>query len=691
MSQFQFPRIHFFGQSIIDPATGNNNYHFPLVTYEPVTATAVLPPRIYLDDDPIIGKDHELNAVAPSLLKDQNGSTYIEIEPINTPDLFKSWSITPLGDHAADGAYHKLYEGILSKNEGSPLKGKCPGHWNYYGTMNFSFEKVYVNSIQVLVNGEVITYSQETQAPLEIAGLLGAELSFNDQTGRNSAVMIDVSPTFSIYTQVFCDRVLLKNGNEVILSGQPVKASIRQINPQRIINDASITGASGTFYTTISLSQLQDGRDSPIIKFFENNGVSPERLMGVFIRYDLFEVSELQAPDYQNHGPSSNPAKSTVLGCISPWYKGEMTTAPPGRLLIPNSGFLEKKELGSVVSYFDPQNKLLSFDFVGSFPEIKNEFDSTYEIYNLGTVEVCLATGSDKKESKIGSFVVGSPGIDRAGYITSGGLIDISLRGAPQAEQSLLEGGELKLYLSTDQETNSVHKRILLSKENTFRIITDQIGLYCDENDPPKDGYLSNGTRKEQCIIRVFKNGRPLKGKIQVTVFELALKPFACGERLSILDHLNQLSDGQKFVPNTSKAGHKFYAFYPNEAGILPTDIKHYMLITGAFVNMRILPFFDYKKYLAEEQEPESRALDFDLILQELLVHYDLIYPSSGIITPFEAGHFRKICEYAKKIMSLDNWHRYLFMPSSRDLPKSKRDLLFKWLENEMDKERYHN
>ena len=50
MGHFDFPRLHFSGQALIDPATGNNNFHYPLVTFEPLSGTVVIPPRIYLDD-----------------------------------------------------------------------------------------------------------------------------------------------------------------------------------------------------------------------------------------------------------------------------------------------------------------------------------------------------------------------------------------------------------------------------------------------------------------------------------------------------------------------------------------------------------------------------------------------------------------------------------------------------------------
>lgn len=131
MSQFNFPRIHFKGRASIDPATGNNNYHYPLVTYEPISATVVLPPRIYLDpDDGILAKAKELK-IDKYLKHDSSGAAYLLITGIDNAEIFKSWNVTPLGTHHADMAFHGLYSDILTKKEQKPLSGQCPGYWNY--------------------------------------------------------------------------------------------------------------------------------------------------------------------------------------------------------------------------------------------------------------------------------------------------------------------------------------------------------------------------------------------------------------------------------------------------------------------------------------------------------------------------------------------------------------------------------
>ncbi|MBK8853986.1 MAG: hypothetical protein IPN10_07680 [Saprospiraceae bacterium] len=51
MSQFDFPRINFHGQAILDTATANNgNYEPRLTMFDQENSTAFMPPRCYLGD-----------------------------------------------------------------------------------------------------------------------------------------------------------------------------------------------------------------------------------------------------------------------------------------------------------------------------------------------------------------------------------------------------------------------------------------------------------------------------------------------------------------------------------------------------------------------------------------------------------------------------------------------------------------
>ena len=150
MSQFDFPRIHFSGHTQIDPATGNNNYFLPLITYDPIAGTVVLPPRVYLQNQKDKNTAIALFPDEKEMIQlDEHNHSYISIDSIRTSEDFKTWNITPLGKHALDKKYHPLYKAIDSVNDLKPLAGNCPGYWNYYGTMNFELMDVSVHSIQL--------------------------------------------------------------------------------------------------------------------------------------------------------------------------------------------------------------------------------------------------------------------------------------------------------------------------------------------------------------------------------------------------------------------------------------------------------------------------------------------------------------------------------------------------------------
>lgn len=674
MSLFDFPRIHFSGRANIDPATGNNNYHFPLVSYEPVTGTVVLPPRLYLE------KESERNLVQdkfPELLAfihEETDHIYLLIPGIDTPEKFKSWNTTPLGSYPDDAAFHELYALISTKKEQKPLLGQLPGYWNYYGTLNFSFEDVRVHAIQLRNHAIITSRNEETDFPSIFKELLGASVRFSDQSGRhNYAVMIDVTPTLSLYSQVFCDLLHVEKAGHTIFEGSPVKASLRQMNPTRILNDSSITGASGVFYSCIPIETIEKGENNALIMAFRQYQSTAKKLRGLRIRYDLYHVQENLNPDYKSHGEKSNPAKCRVLGTLSPWFEGEHETIGEGRLLIPDAPFFKEKKFGSALVNIDTECTLLSIDLIGSLPGIVQDGKYDFNPYTPGNLNISLKFADSER------VLVSFPYPKLTTFINKGGIFDFLLS---DEIKGFLLNHEGLIYLTidrTDDKTVSGENGCLL-KEIPWRIFSDQIGLYCNEGDSLEQGFLSNHAFREDCCIHIYRFGKPYNGEIGLRIIELDIMPYSRGERVYIHDTIEHFRNGQILVVPMDKAGQKlFYLMHENE--IIPLDIKHFMLETGAFINLRVLPIYKHLKAIPENE------LNFEHVYNEFLRHYDLIYPASGIITPFNTQYLTKIHNYLKLLMNEDSWDKYLFMPSSRDLPQSKLELLFRWLEKELKKE----
>lgn len=645
MSQFHFPRLHFSGNAIIDPATGNNNYHFPLVCYEPNSGSVVLPPRIYihhLDNSKLI---QEINDNGIPIEKDEEDDAFVSISGIDTVDKFKKWMSTPLGNFDDDVSFHWIYEKIYTQKEGNKLKGLQPGYWNYYGTMNFSFEDVRIHSIDIKSRLFKGNDEKSDSFPVEIKQFLGAEVFFLNDLNKRNALMIDVSPAMSIFSQVFSDHLVVQKGQNVLLKGKPYKGALRQISPTRIISKKGVLGSSGTFYSSILFHPEED---SPIREFIAKKFLKNKELTGIGIRYDLYDLEEDQYPDYNILGPNSNPARIKVLGTIFPLLKGELRSANTDRLLVPRQPYFEDKKFGSVPFCVNKESGELSLDVVGAWPMIKagKMFKDSFDQINI------RVKGNSENIPVKKSLV----SWDYLFY--HGGIIDI-----PVSFKDYFESSDFRIDVTTNNQ------EVTILAEMPLRIITDQTGIYSEESQKGEK-YLNNDGKRENCILHVLEWGEPKTEPIEVSVMLTRPRRYSKGLSTELLPEI-KVSDGSIYYPSEALPGHYFYSFYPFGNHLLSSDFMNYMFNTSCYVNRRIIPAFT----------EESKEISFELLYEKLLKDYDLIYPSSGIITPFNSKHFSRVYKVLQKIMHEDAWGEYLYMPSSRDMPSGKRKLLFSYLD----------
>ena len=426
MSQFDFPRINFSGQAFINPGTANNNVLLPLVTYDPIQIKALLPPRIYLSQDLLTL--HKLGAlpIPPNQeILEEGDLRYLEIDPINSRRKFMNWATTPLGNSLLDEPYHALYQLVTIKRTGKPLTGNLPANWNYYGGMEFGFTDVIVRSI-TLADKQCIT-SETPECPSEVANVLGATLRMSDEEGQSTAVMIDVLPSLAMFSQVFCDTVQLVKKEAVLMSGRPVKGSLRFLNLNRIMNQEGVLSSSGTFFSAIPVEELAGGMHSLVIRLFEQYSQKEERIKGVFIRYNLFEVNEDQTPDYSLLGSAANPAFATVAGSLTPWYEGEMRSITMGRQLTPEAPFLPDTVLAPFVCQVDGSRSRVRLDVLGSIPEEQvGNCPAAYETYPIGSLRLMLLN-EGKPDVLISSFSVDARHFSREHLLITGGVIDLDI------------------------------------------------------------------------------------------------------------------------------------------------------------------------------------------------------------------------------------------------------------------------
>lgn len=681
MSQFDFPRINFSGQCFINPGTANNNLLLPLVTYDPIQASAVLPPRIYLSPDLLTL--HKLGGLpipkASHVKYDHHQTPYLEIAPINDQAKYVAWLKTPLGESQLDENYHKLYELVMSKRTQKPLSGNTPSSWNYYGGMEFGFEGVKVVSVALPDDqtGQRLLTLHDADCPTDVAVILGATIDMENERGKNSAVMIDVLPSLALFSQVFCDSFQLRKEGKRLLKGKPFKGSLRFLNQARVVNQEGVLGASGSFFSVIPVENLEEEKDAPILSFFQKYGQRDSPIQGVFIRYNLFEVKENKAIDYQTWGEKANPAFATVVGSITPWYEGDMKSIAMGRQMIPELSFLKQKRLASFVCQINTQMRTVSLDMLGSIPEqlVQQTPTPTYETYPLGKLTLKLLE-ENSQEIEIGTFTISPQHFSREQLTLTGGMIEFSFKDKPTLTTDALNNGRLVLYGQSDASKETV----MLMKESEYMIASDQAGLYANQGQH-EASYVSYDSRKEPCYIRVYRRGKPLMSSFPLTIMELKITGVGASASVKPFLMTESFRDNQTLSFPTDQAANAMYVFYPEPPPVITEDLVAEIYRTGFFVSLRVLPKKDFGKYLDPNHEEYPTPVTFETLYQELLQTSALIFPIAALITPFTEAYFKKGIEFIKQRMSPDNWASATYMPSSRDMSIDQWRLFCKWLE----------
>ncbi len=677
MSQFDFPRINFAGRAFINPGTANNNVLLPLLTYDPIAARPVLPPRIYLTPDLL--RLHKLGGLPvpeqQRIHTDTDGQRYLEIEPVDTAEKFQTWMTTPLGDCSLDKDFHALYPLVKVKRSGLPLSGHLPANWNYYGGMEFGFREVRVGSVEAPVaSGKPVLYSGETpDCPPDIAALLGAALDMAHDNGRTAAVMIDVLPTLALYSQVFCDMLRLKKGDMFFLKGRPRKGSLRFLNLERIVNQEGVIAASGTFFSVIPAAEVEGGDQSPLLAFFRKYSRDERPIRGVFLRYNLFEVSEDQMPDYRQLGARGNPATASVAGSLTPWYEEDMCSIGMGRQLAPEGSFAGGKKLAPLVCRVDAGRQVVVLDLLGSIPEARLDESSGFETYPLGPLRLALLDAAGIPDRTLGSFRINAEHYPRAHWLHTSGILEIPLPAEAGLNEALLEDGTLAVFADAGGQ------KAPLLRECAFMLASDQAGMYAEAGQDPQAGYRCYGADREACSIRVYHKGKPFAGVLPMTVMELRMTASAASAAVQPFLRTAHFRDGQTLDFPTTQAANAMYVFFPGAPPDISKDMVPEVLRTGFFVNLRVLPRRDYGKYLDPKHPEYPTPVPFELIYRELLEPYVLTLPVSAIITPFTEDYFRKGWLFIRQRMAPGNWASASYMPSTRDMPEGLWALLCRW------------
>jgi hypothetical protein len=671
MSIFSFPRIHFKGLLTINVGTGNN--------------------------DDYSGSSYNGQ---PLRLADS-----IFVQPITfgmDDATFLAWAqkSQPVGQPSVPNARTSF----MNKGSGtSQQQYVIPGEWNYYGDMGMTMQGMNAITVQTAPTTFVPSHP-----------FIGAQLSFNNRpgpTGRSTGMLIDINPEGVPCSQVFADFLTLTgNDGNAIFTGKPSKAVTRWINFQKNSRLRGPNGAGAYFHCVVPIAAIQG---QPIVPFMSPAGSPP--LAGIVFRYymsrSLQKINSLKYADAEwraqiealyakgqsgkaNYADFINPTYVQLNGTITPWYAGEMQSAPTGRLLAPTTKTFpvpppppgesggNGPAFGLAPAVFQVNNinnvPTVSVDFLSTFPDQyqKNAADpynplqtNNNPTMDFGPVNLILDVGGKEKTRQLVPYPDTTQG-DNKGW-----LFEVPLTGVTPDEAK-----QGSFRLNSDKYGD-------LLVETDFLIASDQSNI-CGEQNGSATMFMNDGTSVGPATIRVFQKGQELSPSTcpPITVWQYAQVPNQDQSNFKAVKLMTGYKPGAQLQVNTSQPGVFLFTFtLPNDPPP-PGDAADVDLMNSPMINLRLLPNNkDYSQYYVKPNEPDpvgNDKLTFDVIYQEVLRNYYLLYPGMSAVIPLNDPEQWDDAEMAGRLLQHTQkswWNQYGYMPRTRDLSQSRRTLLHAW------------
>lgn len=700
MSQFDFPRINFFGKTSINVGTCNNDDFKPaytkngsgLMVNDIVKAQGFLSPRVYLTDK-VKASIEAAHTADPSAMPaytfvsvgDSGGVAYyyVGIEPINTAEVFYAWAPLPLGKASNDVNFHPLYVA-------TELVGNQPGEWNYNGGMQNVIHDCSVVSVTVKPTdnsaSNLYLASDPGDCPENLKTFLGATFNAMNDGGANTAVVTDLNPSAAYTTQYFTGSFSLRQADtkDTLMAGKPLKGVTRWINFARVVNiPGSPMIASGSVFQAIPADQMTNW--DQLQAAFSEYGDSSRELIGAFVRYDMFEVYEDRNPDYSQLSEfGTNPAYMSVVGSITPWYEGEMGTASSGRCLNPTSATVSKYGgLAPITFKVDTASNLASFDLFNTLPENRDPVDfstypngntppdMSYELLPLGALDFKVAGNT------ITSLTVDGSEFNREYFINSGGIWDWVYDAVLTA--NTVSQNDFSLW-----GNNAAGTYTQLMGESQYTIQSDQSCAYANAGGA-NNSFLSQGTTYGPMVLRVFDRGNPVPQDSPVIVTQTTFGMDVIFSLEQTSQNSVQVYDGMPTTWDTSTENILLRIYTPTGV-TLPTPAN----FSGAsefYVNLRVLPdqSADYAGYYLKPGQPGYKPLTWGALFNEIFFTYYMLFPAMtqqlplNDPTPWEEPN---TAGRLQQVISQNMWDSPWYMPRNRSLSDADRQLIDTWVNN---------
>lgn len=648
MSLFDFPRINVKGTVRLNPGTANNDDY----------AGAVLLPAEW---GPFAG---ETLALIDS--KKVEARTYGMSD-----EAFIAW----------------VQKARTFDVKGSPGKQQqiIPAEWNYYGDMSWKTVDVKVVGVQT-GSGSI---HGEAAADVPLTNLIGSELSIS---GHFTDVNSEGSPPA---TQFFIGNLQLPKGDQPLLSGKTTKGACQWLNFYRNVNLTADAGAGGYVYQVI---KKQDGNTINL------PGFEDPRIVGVIFRYYLSRPladtrSNSEIEERYAH-QKTNPTTLEIVGTLAPLFEDEdILTTPVGRLMVSNTPRIPTPAgtrnnsngfIALAPGVLQRKGDVVSADFSGTFPDYFQ--NGANPKFDFGPVSLVVSGSA-------GSVTVGAVDYaDTAAGDRRGWVFDFDLCSNPDA-QKVLDDPEAVFKL-VQPFLGSV------LEETDYYFVTNQQAIYTEQHGASAK-FLNQGTR-EPATVSVYHRGQALSADTcpPVILWQYRSIPLQAPGNAEPIS--TSFGPGQPIQVDTSQPGNFLFTFTVNDpndpenpapAGYPPKSYSTFMnppFITNApSISLRILPNEeDFREYYVDPKAKEpvgNELLTFDVVYQKVLRTYYLLYPAMNY-QAFPLNDEEKVKDNAEAILWVTDpaqWMSIHYMPRTRDMSATRRDLLRAWCRKVKPKTNY--
>lgn len=495
------------------------------------------------------------------------------------------------------------------------------GNWNVHGTHRAAFVETTVQGVD------------RGHGPDRDDALVGAPVSF-------TGMLVDVEPYGATSSQLFFDQLAcgVDGGSQVLApSAGPVVA--RRINFARNLSYRVIAGVASvvwqtSFPTARGLSIRPAG--SAVLEAFAGS-LHDGGARGVTVRFNAYrttyygaeEPSDADAEDLAARiaggGFHPNPARSTIVGVIGPWYGHEPSSVPADRVLARGTG----SRVGT--AFAKVHDRRLTIDLGNSVPET----GFGLEKLDLGPLTVVAATPAG--EVVLGTLPPAS--YDTAAYEATSGLVELAL---DEAQAAAAPAGDLEVR--TQDGTP-------LLREQPLTVCADPASLYLEEGDGGAVG------------LRAFERGGPPSSPVSITVVDVQ-------GPLSPVEVQTDV-DGRADVPVGPSAPGSWTVILVPWRGVAPPAPTRLVPELHEYFTVRTTP---------ADAEIAGLAPTWDNVYERVLRDWEALAPCmDNWLRLGDEEQCRAYAPLIRKLTSREHFDSYRYMPVTRDLTRGQRTLLHRW------------